>query len=565
MAKLRVARDVLERARMRSNLTDDDRTRLERLLSGGRESNTITADVDAFPLAFLKALLDEPRLTPNQRAIVSVRVHGMTGPRGSHAEIYQTPVDSPIDFGTTFTRLGARSPNCEMFLGGRWYPVILNVQFPEDKGELLLPRGVLLLGWLSLCEFTYQVVRHVSPGFFADEEGNRQERTVEDVLNHHGFRRLQTSAAEHNLKLLRAERTARAGGQVVLVSAPVVEFSTYFWWSGFQPRALGTPEAPRRAVVEPELEIAERLRGHNALLGQVREGCSRLPFVRLFSLDTKSYVYADVDDVAPYEFDEGAMSRLYLPREMLTVLDRVFHTPVQSLFGDLIKGKHGGVVILAAGRPGVGKTLTAEVYAEETRRPLYVLELGELGTNVQQVEQNLHKVFLRVARWNAVLQFDECEIFLARRGEDLERSAIVGSFLRLLDYYQGILFLTTNRARGARPRGAEPGDADAGVPRPGPRGPGGGVADDVRGGGAGADRRDGGGAGRGRAERPSDPQPDAAGQGPPPRRPGHAGPDARGAALQPHRRGIVARRSAAVFVFLPSVPALRDEDQSPDR
>src|SRR5262249_26723585 len=47
---------------------------------------------------------------------------------------------------------------------------------------------------------------------------------------------------------------------------------------------------------------------------------------------------------------------------------------------------------------------------------------------------------------NAVLQFDECEIFLTKRGADLERSAIVGSFLRLLDYYQGILFLTTNRA-----------------------------------------------------------------------------------------------------------------------
>src|SRR5439155_25027507 len=98
------------------------------------------------------------------------------------------------------------------------------------------------------------------------------------------------------------------------------------------------------------------------------------------------------------------------------------------------------------GRPGVGKTLTAEVYAETTERPLYVLELGELGTNVQQLEENLSRVFDRVARWNAVLQFDECEIFLAERGEDLERSAIVGSFLRLLDYYQGILFLTTNRA-----------------------------------------------------------------------------------------------------------------------
>jgi SpoVK/Ycf46/Vps4 family AAA+-type ATPase len=173
---------------------------------------------------------------------------------------------------------------------------------------------------------------------------------------------------------------------------------------------------------------------------------SRLPFVRVFSLDTKGYVYADVDDVAAYEFDADAMAKLHLPPEMLGILTRVFNTPVEGLFGDVIKGKHGGVVILAAGNPGVGKTLTAEVYAEQTQRPLYVLELGELGTNVQTLEENLNRVFDRVARWNAVLQFDECEIFLAQRGEDLERSAIVGSFLRLLDYYQGILFLTTNRA-----------------------------------------------------------------------------------------------------------------------
>jgi len=173
---------------------------------------------------------------------------------------------------------------------------------------------------------------------------------------------------------------------------------------------------------------------------------SRLPFVRVFSLDTKGYVYVDVDDVVTYEFDTHAMSKLHLPQEMLGILSRVFSTPVEGLFGDVIKGKHGGVVILAAGNPGVGKTLTAEVYAEQTQRPLYVLELGELGTNVQQLEENLNRVFDRVARWHAVLQFDECEIFLSQRGEDLERSAIVGSFLRLLDYYQGILFLTTNRA-----------------------------------------------------------------------------------------------------------------------
>jgi SpoVK/Ycf46/Vps4 family AAA+-type ATPase len=127
------------------------------------------------------------------------------------------------------------------------------------------------------------------------------------------------------------------------------------------------------------------------------------------------------------------------------ILDRVFNTPLERMFGDLLKGKHGGVVILACGEPGVGKTLTAEIYAETTERPLYVLELGELGTNPSDVESWLQRVFARVTRWNAVLQFDECEIFLARRGTDLERSAIVGIFLRLLDYYRGLLFLTTNR------------------------------------------------------------------------------------------------------------------------
>jgi len=114
-------------------------------------------------------------------------------------------------------------------------------------------------------------------------------------------------------------------------------------------------------------------------------------------------------------------------------------------FGDLLKGKHGGVVVLACGQPGVGKTLTAEIYAETTQRPLYVLELGELGTTAAAVETGLQTVFARVMRWNAVLQFDECEIFLSKRGTDLERSAIVGIFLRLLDYYRGLLFLTTNR------------------------------------------------------------------------------------------------------------------------
>jgi hypothetical protein len=256
---------------------------------------------------------------------------------------------------------------------------------------------------------------------------------------------VQTSPTEFNLKLLRAERCAAESSGMVMVTGPAMVMNNFLRWSGMESRSLGSEKQPVKAIVEPELEVAERERSYFGRYAQTDISVSRLPFVRLFCLDLKTYVYVDVDDVIDYQFDEGAMSRLHLPEKMLKVLTQVFNTPVDSLFGDLIDGKHGGVVVLACGSPGVGKTLTAEVYAEQTRRPLYSLELGELGTDAAEVEERLRRVFSRVARCNAVLQFDECEIFLTERGDDLERSAIVGIFLRLLDYYQGILFLTTNR------------------------------------------------------------------------------------------------------------------------
>jgi hypothetical protein len=443
MTKLRIGRGILVRARDRGNLTSKEKAAVARLLGQDDEGGVIAADVKQLPLAFLRALLDDSRLTANQRAVVALHVYGMNNRQGDCEKVYAEEIDSPADLITAFKALAGSSPNCEYFLNGRWYPIVLNVQV--NKATPGVPEKYYLYGLLSVCEFIYRLDYEITVDLFQDEAGEPRERTVLDVLQQFGLRALQTSPGEFNVKLLDAERTGREPGRLMLVSATVLTRSKHWWEAPLTSRALGTPEVPRQCVVEPELEVEANLRRNLTPLGQFRPGISRLPFVRVFSLDLKRYVYADVEDLVPYEFDTEAMGRLHLPANMVSVLERVFHTPVERLFGDLIRGKHGGIVVLASGRPGVGKTLTAEVYAEETRRPLYVLGLGELGTNVAQVEENLSRVFLRVARWNAVLQFDECEIFLAHRGEDLERSAIVGSFLRLLDYYAGILFLTSNR------------------------------------------------------------------------------------------------------------------------
>jgi SpoVK/Ycf46/Vps4 family AAA+-type ATPase len=101
-----------------------------------------------------------------------------------------------------------------------------------------------------------------------------------------------------------------------------------------------------------------------------------------------------------------------------------------------------------SGNPGVGKTLTAEVIAEVTKRPLYMLSAGELGTHVDAVEKKLDMVLEVTRQWGCVLLIDEADVFLQERdGLDLERNALVSVFLRRLEYFQGVLIMTTNRKR----------------------------------------------------------------------------------------------------------------------
>ncbi|KAF2035864.1 P-loop containing nucleoside triphosphate hydrolase protein [Setomelanomma holmii] len=111
-----------------------------------------------------------------------------------------------------------------------------------------------------------------------------------------------------------------------------------------------------------------------------------------------------------------------------------------------------GIIMLLCGPPGVGKTLTAESIAEQVRRPLYRTGAGDLGSSPEHVERNLTAALERCAHWNAVLLIDEADVFLeARSRESLERNKLVSIFLRLLEYYRGIMILTTNRSSGIDP------------------------------------------------------------------------------------------------------------------
>lgn len=81
-----------------------------------------------------------------------------------------------------------------------------------------------------------------------------------------------------------------------------------------------------------------------------------------------------------------------------------------------------------------------------------MMSAGDLVIKSSEVETSLTTILEMVAKWNAVLLLDECDVFLeARSAHDLERNKIVSIFLRTLEYYEGILFLTTNRVKNMDP------------------------------------------------------------------------------------------------------------------
>jgi len=51
----------------------------------------------------------------------------------------------------------------------------------------------------------------------------------------------------------------------------------------------------------------------------------------------------------------------------------------------------------------------------------------------------------RAQRWGAVMLIDEADVYIKRRDDDMTMNAVVGVFLRVLEYFNGLLFLTTNR------------------------------------------------------------------------------------------------------------------------
>ena len=109
-----------------------------------------------------------------------------------------------------------------------------------------------------------------------------------------------------------------------------------------------------------------------------------------------------------------------------------------------------GLCVMFYGEPGTGKTMAAQVMANELGFELYRIDLSQIISKyIGETEKNITELFRRAGTTHAILFFDEADSLFSRRSEvrdshDRNANAQTGHLLQKLEEYEGIAILATN-------------------------------------------------------------------------------------------------------------------------
>jgi AAA+ superfamily predicted ATPase len=110
-----------------------------------------------------------------------------------------------------------------------------------------------------------------------------------------------------------------------------------------------------------------------------------------------------------------------------------------------------GISALFSGPSGTGKTMAAEILANELKLHLYRIDLaGVVSKYIGETEKNLRKVFDAAEQSGAILFFDEADALFGKRSEikdshDRYANIEVNYLLQRMEDYGGLAILATNR------------------------------------------------------------------------------------------------------------------------
>jgi ATP-dependent 26S proteasome regulatory subunit len=109
-----------------------------------------------------------------------------------------------------------------------------------------------------------------------------------------------------------------------------------------------------------------------------------------------------------------------------------------------------GISVLFAGESGTGKTMAAEVLANDLQLELYKIDLSKVVNKyIGETEKNLKKIFDAAEDGGTILLFDEADALFGKRSEvkdshDRYSNIEVSYLLQRMEAYRGLAILTTN-------------------------------------------------------------------------------------------------------------------------
>ena len=162
------------------------------------------------------------------------------------------------------------------------------------------------------------------------------------------------------------------------------------------------------------------------------------------------------DDLARRVEAVATWADLVLPDPELATLRQIaaqarHRLTVHERWGFAARGSRGlGISVLFSGESGTGKTMAAEVLANELKLDLYRIDLASLVSKyIGETEKNLRRVFDAADCSGAILLFDEADALFGKRSEvkdshDRYANIEVSYLLQRMEAYRGAAILTTN-------------------------------------------------------------------------------------------------------------------------
>ena len=163
-----------------------------------------------------------------------------------------------------------------------------------------------------------------------------------------------------------------------------------------------------------------------------------------------------LDDLAQRVEPVSRWEDLILPEHQKVILSQVAshvrnRLKVCDEWGFASKSARGmGLSTLFAGESGTGKTMAAEVLANELHLDLYRIDLSSMVSKyIGETEKNLRKIFDAAEDSGVILLFDEADALFGKRSEvkdshDRYANIEVSYLLQRMEAYTGLAILTTN-------------------------------------------------------------------------------------------------------------------------